>query len=87
MGSEMCIRDSKEAARVLAGVEGIAQCYLTEKDVVRHELVQRIVKAYADYEARKKPRVREERPVRPARPNPDKPALSHTFRRRLEGRK
>ena len=77
----------KEAARVLAGVEGIAQCYLTEKDVVRHELVQRIVKAYADYEARKKPRVREERPVRPARPNPDKPAPSHTFRRRLEGRK
>ena len=35
----------KEALRVLDGVEGIAQCYLTEKDVVRHELVQRIVKA------------------------------------------
>ena len=34
-------------------VEGIEQCYLTEKDVVRHELVQRIVKAYAEYESRK----------------------------------
>ncbi len=43
----------KEALRVLSGVEGIAQCYLTEKDVVRHELVQRIVKAYAEYESRK----------------------------------
>ena len=35
----------REALRVLDGVEGIAQCFLTEKDVVRHELVQRIVKA------------------------------------------
>ena len=43
----------KDALRVLDGVEGIAQCYLTEKDVVRHELVQRIVKAYADYESKK----------------------------------
>ena len=43
----------KEALRVLDGVEGIAQCYLTEKDVVRRELVQRIVKAYADYENKK----------------------------------
>ena len=43
----------KEALRVLEGVEGIAQCWLTEKDVVRHELVQRIVKAYAEYEGRK----------------------------------
>lgn len=43
----------KEAARVLADVPDIAQCYLTDKDVVRHELVQRIVKAYADYESRR----------------------------------
>ncbi len=43
----------KEALRVLEKVEGIAQCFLTEKDVVRHELVQRIVKAYAEYESRK----------------------------------
>lgn len=43
----------KEALRVLDDVQGIAQCFLTEKDVVRHELVQRIVKAYADYEGKK----------------------------------
>lgn len=43
----------KEALRVLDGVQSIAQCFLTEKDVVRHELVQRIVKAYADYEGKK----------------------------------
>lgn len=49
----------REALRVLDHVEGIAQCYLTEKDVVRHELVQRIVKAYAEYES-KKPKDRPE---------------------------
>lgn len=43
----------REALRVLDGVEGITQCFLTEKDVVRHELVQRIVKAYAEYENKK----------------------------------
>ena len=46
----------KEAIRVLEGVEGIAQCFLTDKDVVRHELVQRIVKAYAEYEKKGKPK-------------------------------
>ncbi|MEM7501552.1 MAG: PhoH family protein [Pseudomonadota bacterium] len=34
------------ATRVLANVEGIAFTYFTPKDVVRHELVQRIVRAY-----------------------------------------
>ncbi|MDO5142826.1 MAG: PhoH family protein [Eubacteriales bacterium] len=43
----------KEALHVLRGVEGISQCFLTEKDVVRHELVQRIVKAYAEHESKK----------------------------------
>lgn len=43
----------KEACRVLEQVEDIAQCYLTDKDVVRHALVQRIVKAYATYEEKK----------------------------------
>ena len=32
---------------VLRAVDGIRFAYLTERDVVRHELVQRIVKAYA----------------------------------------
>ncbi|HEY3365802.1 MAG TPA: PhoH family protein [Symbiobacteriaceae bacterium] len=35
-----------EVQRILRGVEGIAFCYLTERDVVRHDLVQRIIKAY-----------------------------------------
>ena len=36
----------KEAMRVLKGVEDIAIMRLTESDVVRHALVQRIIKAY-----------------------------------------
>lgn len=36
------------AMHVLANVEGIAMVQLTAKDVVRHEMVQRIVKAYED---------------------------------------
>ena len=42
-----------EAPRILADVEGIALVYLTEKDVVRHPLVQNIIKAYEAYEAGK----------------------------------
>jgi phosphate starvation-inducible protein PhoH and related proteins len=35
-----------EALDLLENVEGLAQCYFSEDDVVRHELVGRIVKAY-----------------------------------------
>ena len=35
-----------DALHVLKNVNGIAQCYFTEKDVVRHRLVQEIIKAY-----------------------------------------
>ena len=38
------------AIRVLKNVDDIGFCNLTSKDVVRHPLVQRIVKAYEDYE-------------------------------------
>ena len=38
------------AIKILDGVNGIGYKELTEKDVVRHELVQRIIKAYAKYE-------------------------------------
>ena len=41
----------KQAVRVLKDVEGIGICELTDQDVVRHVMVQRIIKAYADYEA------------------------------------
>ncbi len=40
------------AVKVLSGIEGIAFCNLTSQDVVRHPLVQKIVKAYESYEAR-----------------------------------
>ena len=40
----------KQAVRVLKNVEGIGICELTDQDVVRHVMVQRISKAYADYE-------------------------------------
>lgn len=40
------------ALRVLKNVEDISVCHLTSQDVVRHPLVQRIVKAYDDYETR-----------------------------------
>ncbi len=40
----------KNATEVLADVEGVAFTYFSRKDVVRHHLVQRIVKAYEDNE-------------------------------------
>jgi phosphate starvation-inducible PhoH-like protein len=43
----------KEAMRVLDGVEDIAICRLTGADVVRHVIVQRIIKAYEQDEARR----------------------------------
>ncbi|SBV95773.1 putative enzyme with nucleoside triphosphate hydrolase domain [uncultured Eubacteriales bacterium] len=46
----------KEAMRVLDGVEDIAICRLTGADVVRHVIVQRIIKAYEDDEGRRKKR-------------------------------
>ena len=39
-----------EVIDVLGGVEGISFVYFNEKDVVRHGLVQRIVKAYEHYD-------------------------------------
>ena len=38
-----------EAERVLANLEGIEFIYFTEKDVVRHKLVQMIIKAYDEH--------------------------------------
>ena len=43
----------KEAMRVLDGVEDIAICKLGEADVVRHVIVQRIIKAYEADETRR----------------------------------
>ena len=43
----------KEAMRVLQNVEDIAVCRLGEADVVRHVIVQRIIKAYEQDEERR----------------------------------
>ena len=44
----------KEAMKVLRDVEGVGICRLTQEDVVRHVMVQRIIEAYARYEDRRK---------------------------------
>lgn len=55
-----------EAVRVLKDIDGIAIHYLTEKDVVRHHLVQQIILAYDRY-ARTKARRTPEHTFRPKR--------------------
>ena len=42
------------ALKVLGGINDIGICMLSSQDVVRHPLVQKIVKAYDDYEAKQK---------------------------------
>lgn len=69
------------AAKVLGKIDNIAFCNLTSKDVVRHPLVQRIVKAYDDYEAREKYRESKSRAERKSVDKKDK------GRRRDDGRK
>jgi phosphate starvation-inducible PhoH-like protein len=43
----------KEVMKVLKDIKGIEFVHLTEKDVVRHELVQKIIKAYEKYDNQK----------------------------------
>jgi len=45
----------KEATKVLADIEDIQICRLSAQDVVRHQLVQKIVAAYDKYEHRQVP--------------------------------
>lgn len=49
------------AVKVLKKLEDIAFCTLTSKDVVRHPLVQQIVKAYEDYEKKNSPERKQNR--------------------------
>ena len=44
------------AMQVLSKIDDIAFCQLSSKDVVRHPLVQKIVRAYEDYESKEKKR-------------------------------
>ncbi len=48
----------REAMRVLRGVEDIAICRLTDSDVVRHVIVQRIIRAYEEDEKRREQKKR-----------------------------
>lgn len=43
-----------EVQDILSGIEGIRFVYFSEKDVVRHDLVQEIIKAYERYDSRHK---------------------------------
>src|SRR5438445_50225 len=43
----------KEAQTILAGIDGIRFCTFTERDVVRHRLVQDIITAYDRFETRR----------------------------------
>ena len=42
-----------QVREILEGIKGIAFLELTNRDVVRHEIVQRVVRAYEEYENRK----------------------------------
>lgn len=43
----------QDAERLLRGTDGISICYFSDADVVRHPLVQRIVRAYEERDARR----------------------------------
>jgi phosphate starvation-inducible protein PhoH and related proteins len=44
-----------EVQKLLASIEGIAFVYFNKKDVIRHPLVQKIIKAYEESEENKRP--------------------------------
>jgi len=49
------------ALKVLKNIDDIGICRFSNEDVVRHPLVQKIVKAYDEYEGREKPKTHTER--------------------------
>ena len=51
----------KDAISVLQGIDDINICTLTHKDVVRHQLVQKIIQAYEKAEAKKEARLADEK--------------------------
>ena len=61
-------RDTKsglvEAVRILKNIDDIAMHYFTERDVVRHKLVQKIILAYEKYESTRKDDVKKFTPRR-----------------------
>jgi len=53
-----------EATKILKGIDGIAVHTFTERDVVRHKLVQKIILAYEKYDRERKDKNEKERPRR-----------------------
>ncbi|MGI6031068.1 MAG: PhoH family protein [Eubacteriales bacterium] len=49
----------KEAMKVLRGIDDIEICQFTDRDVVRHELVMKIIRAYERYDEMNKERARQ----------------------------
>lgn len=60
------------AVKVVSGIDDIAICKLSGKDVVRHPLVQRIVNAYEKYEEKNAKRSKKKAPVATIVKNKDK---------------
>ena len=58
----------REASQILAGVKGIGVVRMAPMDVIRHEVVTRIVEAYGDWEAKKKKAKAEADAARTVRP-------------------
>jgi phosphate starvation-inducible PhoH-like protein len=54
-----------EVQKVLRGVEGVSFCFFSEIDVVRHPLVQEVVRAYDQFEAERRARADAGRTERP----------------------
>ena len=64
--TQMDLPDGKEsglihATKILEGVEGVSVCKLTAKDVVRHPLVMRIIRAYESDEEIKQQKVKKDK--------------------------
>ena len=64
-----------EVQKILRGVEGVRFCHFSEVDVVRHPLVQEVVRAYDAYESERRERAEREKAERAeraaARPPPE----------------
>ena len=51
-----------EAVDVVRNVEGLSFVYFSERDVVRHSLVQRIIRAYEEYDLARTAELKPEQP-------------------------
>jgi phosphate starvation-inducible PhoH-like protein len=61
-----------EAIDVVGRIDGIATLYFNERDVVRHNLVQQIIRAYETFEAGASPRAANKTPRENGRSEPSK---------------